>query len=249
MLAVTGSGILGFSGALLLLWKANKVKNFAHYALSFAVGAMLGAVFFDLLPESFELMSGNRAALLMLVGILIMFIIEKILVLHHCHAHGLQHTDVASNNRLHASATLIGVGDFVHNFLDGVVVATAFLVSIPVGISATIAEIAHEIPQEIGDFSVMIASGMRRSRVILWNVVSELGSLLGACMVLVLHQFSQNFVMVLVPISAGGFLYIALSDLVPELHNESRFRHSLYHIVLIGCGLILLFATRMLFPE
>ena len=242
ILVVSAAGVLGFLGALLLLWKADIVKKIAHYFLSFAVGAMLGAVFFDLLPESFELHDAHKASLLILLGIIISFVVEKILVIQHCHKHGIDRKGgVCNTSRLHASASLVIVGDFIHNFLDGVLVASAFFVSIPLGISAAIAEIAHEIPQEIGDFSVMIASGMKKARVLFWSIVSELGSVLGAVLVIVFHGRIDGLAELLLPVAAGGLLYIALSDLVPELHHENRINHSVAHFVLIVLGVVLLF--------
>ena len=242
ILVVSGAGLLGFLGALLLLWKADLVKRIAHYFLSFAVGAMLGAVFFDLLPESFELHDAEKASLLILTGIIVSFVVEKVLVIQHCHKHGIDRKGgVCDTSRLHATSGLVIVGDFIHNFLDGVLVASAFLVSIPLGISAAIAEIAHELPQEIGDFSVLIASGMKRGKVLFWNVISELGSVLGAVLVILFAGHVEGLAAMLLPVAAGGLLYIALSDLVPELHHDNRVDHSIAHLVLIVLGVAVLF--------
>ncbi len=242
ILVVSAAGVLGFLGALLLLWKSDLVKKVAHYFLSFAVGAMLGAVFFDLLPESFELHDPHKASLLILLGIFVFFVVEKVLVIQHCHKHGIDRKGgVCDTTRLHSATSLVIVGDFIHNFLDGVLVASAFLVSIPVGISAAIAEIAHELPQEIGDFSVMIASGMKKARVLFWSIISELGSVLGAVLVIVFHNRVEGLAEMLLPIAAGGLLYIALSDLIPELHHENRINHSVVHLILIVLGIALLY--------
>ncbi len=247
ILVVSVGGLLGFSAALLLLWKDELVKKFAHYFLSFAVGAMLGAVFFDLLPESFELHDPHKASFLILVGIMVSFVIEKALVIQHCHKHGIDRKGgVCDTSRLHATSGLVIVGDFFHNFLDGVLVASAFLVSIPLGISAAIAEIAHELPQEVGDFSVLIASGMKKSKVLFWNVISELGSVLGAVFVILFAGRVEGLAGALLPISAGGLLYIALSDLIPELHHENRIDHSIAHLVLIVLGVAALFMVGQL---
>lgn len=241
ILVTIGTGFLGFVGALMLLWNSELVKNTAHYFLSFAVGAMLGAVFFDLLPEAFEMHDVHKASFFVLVGVLFFFFVEKGLLTQHCHKHGLDRKGGACDSRrLHASSILVTLGDFFHNFFDGVLVATAFLINIPLGISAAIAQIAHELPQEIGDFSILIASGMKKSKVLWLNVLASLGSLMGAILVISLHDVAEQMVQILLPIAAGGFLYIALSDLIPEIHHENDWKHSLWHVVLIIAGLVLL---------
>lgn len=192
---------------------------------------MLGAVFFDLLPEALEV-SGKIALPLTLSGLLLFFLVEKGLLVYHCHETGS--CDV---HRLTASRWLIIVGDGAHNFLDGVIIATAFLTGWQTGIVVTLAVIAHEIPQEIGDFSILLQSGLSRARALFWNIISGLGSLLGAIAVLVLADRVTGLTNVLLPIAAGGFLYIASADLIPELHREVRLQHSLAHLVTLALGI------------
>ena len=172
------AGLLGFVGGILLLWKESSTKKFSADLISFAAGTMLGAVFFDLLPESVE-MAGRPAFPLVLLGMLIFFLIEKFLILYHCHE-----TGVCEFHGLKTARPLVLLGDSVHNFLDGVIIATSFLVSVPLGIVAAIAELAHELPQEIGDFSILLRGGMKKGRVLLWNFISELASLAGGVLVI-----------------------------------------------------------------
>lgn len=234
------AGLLGFLGALLLLWRESFAKRFSIALVSFATGAMLGAVFFELLPESLEAV-GTRAFPLVLVGILIFFVIEKLLIWYHCHNGG-----VCEVHRITTSKYLVLVGDSIHNFLDGVIIAAAFLISVPLGVVAAIAEFAHELPQEIGDFSIMLHSGMRRRAILLWNLVSEGASLLGGVLVLLLAGRVPGLISALIPIAAGGFIYIASADLIPELHREVRIRHSFFHFSLILAGIFVIAATGFL---
>lgn len=235
------AGLLGLVGGFLLLWKESFAKRFSSALISVAAGSMLGAVFFDLLPESIE-RAGNRAFLFVLAGIILFFLIEKFLILYHCHEHG-----VCETHNLRTTRPLILLGDSVHNFLDGVVIATSFLVSVPLGIVAAIATVAHELPQEIGDFGVLLHSGMKKGKVLLWNFISGLASLAGAVLVILLADKVEGLTAVLLPVATGGFIYIAASDLIPELHREVRVRSSLLHLVLLFSGIAVIWlATTLL---
>ncbi len=234
------SALLGLLGGVLLLWREKVLQKITHELLAFAVGAMLGVVMFDLLPESFaDGASVERTGIMICAGILLFYLIEKYFVINHCHTHGIEYSERHKIPNTSA-ARLVSVGDTIHNFLDGVVIATAFLVSIPLGIVTAIAQVAHELPQEVGDFSIMLASGMKRGRVILWNIVSGMGSLIGALAVVLLSARIETLVQILLPVATGGFLYIALSDLIPELHHETRIKKSFYHFVLLCLGLLLM---------
>lgn len=235
------STLLGLSAAVLLLWRKKWAERLTIVLLSFAAGTMLGAVFFDLLPESLEANS-TSALPLTLGGILLFFLIEKGMLVYHCHESG--QCDV---HRITASAYLVVIGDTVHNFLDGVIIATAFLTSLPLGFIAAVAVVAHELPQEIGDFSILLHGGMKRATVIFWNLLSGASSLLGAIAVLALSGRVERITDFLLPVAAGGFLYIAMADLIPELHQEVRFRHSFVHLVALGFGIAAIAALSSYF--
>lgn len=230
------AGFLGFLGGLLLLFKESWTEKFGAALVSFAAGSMLGAVFFDLLPESVDAL-GGLAFPLVLLGMLIFFLIEKFLILYHCHGNG-----VCETHNLRTTRPLILLGDSVHNFLDGVIIATSFLVSVPLGIVAAIAELAHELPQEIGDFAVLIRGGMKKGRVLLWNLVSEGASLLGGILVILLAGRISGLTSILLPIATGGFIYIAASDLIPELHRETHVRKSFVHVGMLVLGILVIAA-------
>lgn len=228
------AGLLGFLGGLLLLFRESWTKKFGAALVSFAAGSMLGAVFFDLLPASAEAL-GEAAFPLVLLGMLIFFLIEKFLILYHCHGNG-----VCEIHSLQATRPLILLGDSVHNFLDGVMIATSFLISVPLGIVAAIAELAHELPQEIGDFAVLLRGGMKKGRVLLWNIISEIASLFGGILVILLAGKIAGLTSILLPIATGGFIYIAASDLIPELHRETHVRKSFVHIGMLILGILII---------
>jgi zinc and cadmium transporter len=169
---------------------------------------------------------------LVLLGILLSFIIEKFVHWHHCHNLGCKH--------IQPVGTMMIIGDGVHNMIDGVLIATAYLVDIQLGIATTIAVMLHEIPQEIGDFAVLIHSGFSNKRALIWNFISALTAFLGAFFVLLLQQYSAGIETIFLPLVAGNFLYIAGSDLIPSLHKNFTTKSALLQLLcmLVGIGLI-----------
>lgn len=236
------SGLLGLSAAVILLYRRLLAERLTIVLLSFAAGSMLGAVFFDLLPESLDVL-GDRGVPFVLIGILIFFAVEKALLIHHHHESG----EWQAHGRLVASKSLILIGDSFHNFLDGVVIATGFLASFKIGIITGIAVLAHELPQEIGDFGVLLAAKMPRGRIVFWNMVSGMTSVVGAVVVLLLSERMLDLANYLLPIAAGGFLYIAIADLIPEIHREVRPRHSIAHLGSLVLGLAVIYFINLKF--
>lgn len=204
-------GLVSLIGGLLIISRESLAHKFALYATPFAAGALLAAVFFDLLPEGIEKASAESVFMSALVGILTFFFLERGLHFFHHHRHG-QDADKDPNR------FLVIAGDTLHNAVDGVVIAAGFLVSIPTGIATTLAVVAHEIPQEIGDFGLLLSKGMSRARVILVNVVSALATFVLAVITYLLGSSEQLPLGVLLGISAGFLLYIAMSDIIPSLH-------------------------------
>lgn len=205
-------GLFSLIGALVLLRNKRTAQGLAKYATPFAAGALLAAVFLDLLKEGVSESSADQVLMAALAGILIFFFAERFLHwFHHHHQH--ENSD--------PSITLIIVGDVLHNALDGVAIAAAFLVSIPTGIVTTIAVAAHEIPQEIGDFGLLLSKGMARKKVIMVNIISALATTVAAVVVFSLGRDSALPLGILLGLSAGFLLYIALSDVIPEIHENS----------------------------
>jgi len=208
-------GVVSLIGGLLLLSRKSFAQKLAIYATPFAAGALLAAVFLDLLKDGLEEASVNTVMTATLVGIVIFFFAERFLHwFHHHHEHERKHTD--------PSIGLIVVGDTLHNALDGVAIAAAFLISVPTGIITTFAVAAHEIPQEIGDFGLLLSKGMRRRNVLIVNIVSALATTVMAIITFALGSAEVLPIGALLGLSAGFLLYIAMSDVIPTIHQTTQ---------------------------
>ncbi len=205
--------MISLLGLFTLSLKRHLLAKIVNYLVAFAVGALLGGAFIHLIPEAFEKISQPAASLYVLLGIFLFFFLENFLRWRHCHHE-------VSESHPHPVATLNLIGDGVHNLIDGMVIAAAYMVSIPVGIATTVAVILHEIPQELGDFGVLINAGFSISKALFFNFLSACLAIIGALIVLLLGAHLKDFTVVLLPITAGGFIYIAGSDLIPELHHK-----------------------------
>lgn len=205
-------GVFSLIGGILLLSKKSIANKLARYATPFAAGALLAAVFMDLLKDGLEEGNADTVLLAALIGILIFFIAERFLRWFHHH-----HDDEDESS----TTPLIIVGDTMHNALDGVAIAAAFLVSPATGLVTTIAVAAHEIPQEIGDFGLLLAKGMRRRNVLLVNIASALATVAAALLTYWIGSSSSLPVDFLLGLSAGFLLYIALSDIIPSIHEHA----------------------------
>jgi zinc and cadmium transporter len=207
--------VLSMAGGILLLSKKSSAKKLAHWATPFAAGALLAAVFFDLLPEALNHSSVFTVMLATLSGLVMFFYLERFLRwFHHHHEH--------NDDKRQASKSLVIVGDTVHNALDGIVMASAFLVGAPTGIIATIAIAAHEIPQEIGDFGLLLALNMSRKKVLIVNFVSALATVVAALITFRLGNVYNLPIGAMLGVSAGFLLYIAASDIIPTIHEDSQ---------------------------
>ncbi len=224
-------------GVCVLALHTAALKKIMLYLVSFSTGALLGNVFLHLLPEMVH-MTGEEGFLLVLVGLLLSFIIEKFIHWRHCHS-------LECDGHVHPVGPLVIIGDAAHNIIDGILIATAYLVSIPLGVATTTAVFLHEVPQEFGDFAVLIHSGMSKSKALLFNFFSALTAFIGAALVIVLTDAVEGIEHILVPLAAGNFLYIAGSDLIPELHKESRASKALLQLVCMvaGIGLMMMLAS------
>ncbi|MFH1248635.1 MAG: ZIP family metal transporter [archaeon] len=219
--------IISLGGALAIMFRKN--DSILHLLVSFAAGTMLAAAFLDLIPESIEEGLGN-IFYLVLAGFLFFFMLEKFFHWRHCHE---------DNCKEHPFTYLSLMGDGIHNFFDGIIIAVSYLSSIPLGIATTIAVIAHEIPQELGDFAVLIHGGFTTRKAILWNFIISLTAFLGALIVYFASGIGAFFVFLL-PVAAGGFIYIAASDLIPEMHKEKRIGKSMLQILFFAFGILLI---------
>ncbi len=225
-------GVLSLIGAVLLLKRKDTARILAKYATPFAAGALLAAVFLDLLQDGIEHSSADRVLLATLVGMVLFFLGERFLRWFHHHNHGVEEA--------HADKPLIIIGDTVHNALDGVAIAAAFLVNPATGLVTAIAVAAHEIPQEIGDFGLLLSRGMSRGKVLLVNVLSALATTAAALIVFALGSADVLPIGVILGLSAGFLLYIAASDIIPDIHDQAP-KHKLFDwpVVMLLSGVIL----------
>ncbi|MEK6874302.1 MAG: ZIP family metal transporter [Nanoarchaeota archaeon] len=234
--------LISFVGIVTLSIKKNVLHKALFYLVSFAVGSLLGTAFLDLLPEALQKGSSDIVFAFLIGGILISFIIEKFLFHYHCHGHGKHH-------HIKPAGYLNLIGDGVHNFIDGLVVAAAFVASPPIGISASIAIIAHEIPQEISDFSILVHSGFSRIKALLANFLSACMAIIGATTGYFFSTSLEIFTTYLMAFAAGNFIYIASSDLIPELHHEIDMKKSVIQFLMMLVGILLIVAVKIYIPE
>jgi zinc and cadmium transporter len=242
--------IISLVGVATLFVKEKFLRKSVFLLVSLAIGALLGDAFIHLIPESFEKLESQQVGLAVILGMLLFFVFEKGLHWHHAHfatdEEINEDTHLAGEKRQHPLAIMILASDGIHNFLDGIIIGASYLVSIEVGIATTIAVVLHEIPQEIGDFGVLVHSGYTRARALLMNFISALAAILGAIVALVLHEFAEVAMLWIVPLAAGGFIYIAAADLIPELHKTKRARQSLLQLIMIIVGVASMFLLTLL---
>ncbi len=232
-------GALSLVGVFLLALKETVLRQYLPLFISLAVGALLGNAFLHLIPESlFESEHAALAGLWVIIGILLFFALER---MFHWHHHGEENPEA---NHPRPVGKLILVSDALHNFLDGAVIAASFAVSMPVGIATTIAVVLHEIPQEVGDFSVLLYAGYSKARALFLNFLSALFAFLGVGFFLILGDLSSLFATYFIPLTAGGFIYIAVVDLIPELEKTKQMAGSRYRLaaVLFGIGIMAVLA-------
>ena len=202
--------------------------------VSFAAGTLIGDVFLHLLPELIERDGFSLTiGLNIILGILIFFVLEKGIHWRHCH-----HSD--AKEHVHPLAMMNLVGDAAHNFIDGILIAGSYMLSIPVGIATTVAVLFHEIPQEMGDFGVLMHSGMKVKKALFLNFLSALASIVGVLLVLGAGFEAEVIIEYIIPITIGGFLYIANADLIPELHKDVKVKNSILQLVSIIFGVALM---------
>lgn len=228
ILSVVIVSLLSLLGAVLLIFGRSYIKKIMSPLIAISSGVLLGSTFFDLIPESVEHLP-DSAFTVVLAGIVVFFSLEKLLNWHH-HIDG----DHAGESKVPGYLSLIGDG--IHNFIDGVVIGGAFLVSIPLGVSVTVAVIAHEIPHELADFTILLHSGFSNSKALLYNFLTASTAILGTVLVLTIDTFAHSLIPYLIPFAAGNFLYIAMSDLIPELHHKNSIRTSIVQILLLVAG-------------
>jgi zinc and cadmium transporter len=238
LLATFIVSLISFVGVICLALKENILNKILLVLIGLSAGALMGGAFLHLLPEAIEKRTGLDVYLFVLIGFILFFLIEKVLHWRHCHK---------GECDVHTFQYMNLVGDSIHNFIDGMIMAASFVVSVPLGITTTIAISTHEIPQEIGDFGVLLYGGFSKRRAITLNFVVALTAVLGGIVGYFVSNFIENIVLFILPFAAGGFIYIAATDLVPEIRKELDMRKYMATLFVFICGIFIMWVTKVVF--
>ncbi|MBU0952384.1 MAG: ZIP family metal transporter [Elusimicrobia bacterium] len=239
LISVVIVSLVSLIGVFTLSLDKEKLNSILKYLVSFAVGGLFGDAFIHLLPQSFEKLGyGLSTSLYIVLGLMIFFVLEKFLRWRHCH-------HVTTEQHIHPVVTMNLVSDAVHNMIDGMIIAASYIINIPLGIATTLAVVFHELPQEIGDFGILIFGGLKVRKALYFNFLTALTSVLGALIVLIVGPFVKEYTYLLLPITAGGFIYIAGSDLIPVLHEhdnscDTTVSNSVWQFLMIILGVALM---------
>jgi zinc and cadmium transporter len=221
-------GLLVASGVLLI--NDSTRARLVPWLVSYAVGALLGVALLAILPSALAQLPASRVFGTLLIGILLFFLLEKLVLWRHCHTHDCEVHD--------GSVLPVVVGDAFHNFVDGAAIAAAVMTSVPLGVSMAVAVAAHEIPQEVGDFAILLHAGYSRSKALFLNVLSALASALGAIAAYFAFELTPRMLPYFLALAAASFLYVAMADLIPGLHRGRTDAGSMRQILLIGAGVV-----------
>ncbi len=231
--------LAGLSGGLLLLRNEKLAKHLSLHMVSFAAGALLGAVFLDILPEAMEIgVLNTQFFIYILAGIVTFYVLEKFIFFYHCHA---------GKCDVHTYGYLAVIGDTIHNFIDGVLIAASFLISVPLGIVTALAVFFHEIPQEVGDFSILMRAGIKKNKIIFYNIISALAAVVGAAIGYYFSTSIEGLTSIMLAFVAGNFIYIAGVDLIPETTKDEKHMRSFTTLLLFLSGILVIHLAGTLF--
>ena len=240
IIATFSIALIAFIGVFALALKEKLLNKILLFLVSLSAGALMGGAFLHLIPEAIE--KAEEANLdifgFILVGFILFFLIEKVLHWRHCHK---------GKCDVHTFHYMNLIGDSVHNFIDGLIMSASFMVSLPLGLTTTIAIAAHEIPQEIGDFGVLIYGGFEKKKAIVLNFAVALTVVAGGIVGYFISKSIEPAVMFLLPFAAGGFIYIAATDLVPEIKKEVNIKKSMLTMLIFICGILIMWLTKVAF--
>lgn len=226
-----------FVGVVTLGLNEARLRSILLHLVGFSAGALLGDVFLHLLPEMADAGFGVKEGAYFLVGILVFYILERFILWHHSHS--------SHDESIHSSVYLTTIGDSLHNFIDGLVIAASFLVDVNLGIATTIAVVFHEIPQEIGQFAILLHGGWSKKKAVLYNFLSALTSVAGAVVVVLFARNIEEAPSFLLAFAGASFIYIALSDIFPELHKEESTKKSIVQFIWLIGGVVLMGALLL----
>lgn len=239
LLSVFLVSLISLVGLFTFSIKEATLRKILLYFVSFSVGGLLGDAFIHLLPQSIELNDSLHLSLYILLGLITSFIVEKFIQWRHCHI-------PTTKEHPHPFAIMNLMGDSVHNFIDGLIIGASYLTSMQLGIATTLAVMLHEIPQEIGDFGVLIHGGFKKKKALALNFVTALTAIIGTVISLVIGPYVENMTGFLLSFAIGSFIYIASSDLIPELHKETKPLKSFMQLIMLIAGIIAMLSLLFL---
>jgi zinc and cadmium transporter len=233
--------LISLAGIFTLGIKEKLLDKLLFGLIGFSAGALIGGAFLHLMPEALSRLESTRAFLYLILGLVLFFVLERYLHWRHCHEE--------ATCRVHPVTYLNLVGDSFHNFIDGMVIAVSFLASLKLGVVTTLAVIFHEIPQELGDFAVLVYGGFTKEKALLYNFLTALTAVAGALAAYFLYDLASGFANFILPMTAGGFVYIAASDLIPQMHKEKDLRRSNLAFIFFFLGLAFMYLARVFLKE
>lgn len=240
IIATTIGGILSLVGGIVLLWRENLARRFSLTLVSFAVGGLLGAAFLELIPEAIGEIGFQSIAPAIILGIVSFFLFEKVLKWYHCHDQ--------EKCDYHSFSSTVLAGDALHNFVDGLAIAISFSAGTAAGFATAVATFFHEIPQEMGDFGVLLHAGYSKTKVLVYNVLTALAAILGAIVGYLLLPVISPYLGIVLAFIAGSFIYIAVSDLLPELRHQTK-GGDFGHLVSMVLGILIVWWLGIIIPE
>lgn len=236
--AVILVSVISLAGIFTLAIRKERLQSILFYLISFSVGALLGDVFIHILPEIMEEETSVAVGAYLLLGIICFFLLERLILWHQSH--------LGHEEKVHSVVYLTIFGDALHNFLDGMAIAASFLVSVPLGMATLIAVIFHEIPQEVGQFAILVHGGWKTRKALWYNFISAVTAIFGAVLVLLIARGVEEALTPLLAISAASFIYIAMSDLIPELHQEVGLQKALGQSAAMTVGVLVMASLLLL---
>jgi zinc and cadmium transporter len=231
------NGLIGLVGIFSLILSKKSLNKILLFLVAFSVGSLLGGAFFHLIPEAFEELKAIKTIVLIFIGIIAFYLIEKLLHWHHCHKN--------EECEVHPYTHLVLYGDSIHNFIDGLIMAGSFIIGIPFGILTSLLIILHELPQEMGDFAVLVHGGFTKRKAIFYNFIAQLTAVLGGVLGFFFLNL-KNYAVYLLPFAAGGFIYIAIMDLIPEVFKQKHIVKIIKNLLAIILGLLVLISSKLL---
>lgn len=233
--------LISLVGIFALTIKDKLLHKILFGLIGFSAGALIGGAFLHILPEALEKTKSISVFYYLILGIVLFFMMERYFYWRHCHEEGVC--------EVHAFTYLNLIGDGFHNFIDGMVIAASFIVSVKLGIATTLAVILHEIPQELGDFAVLVHGGFTKKKALLCNFISALMAMIGAIVAYFITDIASGFANFILPLTAGGFIYIATSDLIPEIHKEKDLKRSTSAFIAFIFGIAFMALVKQFLPE